>query len=56
MKQIGGLITKEDLARYQPVWRTPIRSSFRGYSFIAMPPSSSGGTTVTEILNILEAY
>jgi gamma-glutamyltranspeptidase/glutathione hydrolase len=56
MKRIGGLITKEDLARYQPVWRTPIRSSFRGYSFIAMPPSSSGGTTVTEILNILEAY
>src|SRR3954466_12774486 len=56
MKRVGGLITKEDLARYQPIWRTPIRSSFRGYSFIAMPPSSSGGTTVTEILNILEAY
>jgi gamma-glutamyltranspeptidase/glutathione hydrolase len=56
MKRSGGLITKEDLARYQPVWRNPIRSSFRGYSFIAMPPSSSGGTTVTEILNILEAY
>jgi gamma-glutamyltranspeptidase/glutathione hydrolase len=56
MKRVGGLITKEDLARYRPVWRTPIRSSFRGYSFIAMPPSSSGGTTVTEILNILEAY
>jgi len=56
MQRSGGLITKEDLARYKPVWRTPIRSSFRGYSFIAMPPSSSGGTTVTEILNILEAY
>jgi gamma-glutamyltranspeptidase/glutathione hydrolase len=56
MKRIGGLITKEDLARYRPVWRTPIRSSYRGYSFVAMPPSSSGGTTVTEILNILEAY
>jgi gamma-glutamyltranspeptidase/glutathione hydrolase len=56
MKRSGGLITKEDLARYRAVWRTPIRSSFRGYSFICMPPSSSGGTTVTEILNILEAY
>src|SRR3954466_10153306 len=56
MKRSGGLITKEDLARYQPVWRSPIRSNFRGYTFIAMPPSSSGGTTVTEILNILEAY
>jgi gamma-glutamyltranspeptidase/glutathione hydrolase len=56
MKRSGGLITKEDLARYQPIWRTPIRSSYRGYSLISMPPSSSGGTTVTEILNILEAY
>lgn len=56
MKRDGGLITKEDLARYKPIWRQPIRSSFRGYSLIAMPPSSSGGTTLTEILNILEAY
>ena len=56
MQRTGGLITKEDLARYRPVWREPLRSSYRGYSFIAMPPSSSGGTTVTEILNILEAY
>src|SRR5256885_1187058 len=55
-RRVGGLITKEDLARYQPIWRTPIRSNFRGYTFIAMPPSSSGGTTVTETLNILEAY
>jgi gamma-glutamyltranspeptidase/glutathione hydrolase len=56
MQRSGGLITKEDLARYHPVWRDPIRSSFRGYTLICMPPSSSGGTTVTEILNILEAY
>ncbi|HEY3113934.1 MAG TPA: gamma-glutamyltransferase [Gemmatimonadaceae bacterium] len=56
MQRSGGLITREDLARYRPVWRQPIRSRYRGYSFICMPPSSSGGTTVTEILNILEAY
>src|SRR5207237_4138851 len=56
MQRTGGLITKEDLARYRPMWREPIRSRYRGYSFICMPPSSSGGTTVTEILNILEAY
>ena len=56
MQRDGGLITKEDLTRYKPVWRQPIRSSYRGYAFIAMPPSSSGGTTVTETLNILEAY
>jgi gamma-glutamyltranspeptidase/glutathione hydrolase len=56
MQRIGGLITKEDLARYRPIWREPIRGSYRGYSLISMPPSSSGGTTVTEMLNILEAY
>ena len=56
MRREGGLITKADLARYRPVWRDPIRSTYRGYSLISMPPSSSGGITVTEMLNILEAY
>jgi gamma-glutamyltranspeptidase/glutathione hydrolase len=56
MRRDGGIITKADLARYRPVWRDPIRSSYRGYSLISMPPSSSGGTTVSEMLNILEAY
>jgi gamma-glutamyltranspeptidase / glutathione hydrolase len=56
MRRDGGIITKADLAQYRPVWRDPIRSSYRGYSLISMPPSSSGGTTVSEMLNILEAY
>src|SRR5947209_7559561 len=56
MKRSGGLITREDLARYRAIWRAPIRSNYRGYGLIAMPPSSSGGTTVTEMLQILEAY
>jgi gamma-glutamyltranspeptidase/glutathione hydrolase len=56
MQRSGGLITKADLAAYHPVWRKPIRSTYRGYSLISMPPSSSGGPTVTEILNIVEAY
>ena len=56
MRRSGGLITKEDLARYRAIWREPIRNSYRGYSYITMPPSSGGGTTVTELLNILEAY
>jgi gamma-glutamyltranspeptidase / glutathione hydrolase len=56
MKRDGGLITKADLASYRPIWRTPIRSNYRGYSLISMPPSSSGGITITETLNILEAY
>jgi gamma-glutamyltranspeptidase/glutathione hydrolase len=56
MKRAGGLITTEDLARYRPIWREPIRGTYRGYTYFAMPPSSSGGTTVSETLNILEAY
>jgi gamma-glutamyltranspeptidase/glutathione hydrolase len=56
MQRSGGLITKADLARYQPVWRQPIRSTYRGYTLFSMPPSSSGGTTITEMMNILEAY
>jgi gamma-glutamyltranspeptidase/glutathione hydrolase len=56
MKRAGGLITKQDLATYRPIWREPIRSTYRGYTYLAMPPSSSGGTTVSETLNILEAY
>ena len=55
-KRDGGIITTEDLARYKPVWRAPITSTYRGYSLITMPPSSSGGVTVTETLNILEGF
>ncbi|HSQ32766.1 MAG TPA: gamma-glutamyltransferase [Gemmatimonadaceae bacterium] len=54
MRHSGGIITQEDLARYQPVWREPVRSTYRGYTLLTMPPSSSGGVTVTETLNILE--
>jgi gamma-glutamyltranspeptidase / glutathione hydrolase len=56
MQRGGGIITKEDLARYEPIWREPLRGTYRGYSLIAMPPASSGGTTMIEALNILETY
>ena len=52
----GGIITKEDLARYKPEMREPIASTYRGYRLLTMPPSSSGGVTITETLNILETY
>jgi gamma-glutamyltranspeptidase / glutathione hydrolase len=55
-KRDGGIITLADLARYKPVWRTPIASTYRGFTLITMPPSSSGGVTVTETLNILEGF
>ena len=52
----GGIITKQDLAGYKPIWRTPIRATYRGYTLLTMPPSSSGGATIAEALNILETY
>ncbi len=52
----GGIITLEDLRRYTPEWRTPIRSTYRGYTLLTMPPASSGGITMTETMNILENF
>jgi gamma-glutamyltranspeptidase/glutathione hydrolase len=56
MKKEGGIITEADLARYKAVWREPVKSTYRGYTLFTMPPSSSGGVTVTETLNILEGF
>jgi gamma-glutamyltranspeptidase/glutathione hydrolase len=56
MTRGGGLITGADLAAYRPKWRTPIRIDYRGYAVYSMPPSSSGGVTLGEILNILGGY
>src|SRR5689334_14404429 len=56
MRRDGGILTADDLARYKPVWREPVKSTYRGYTLLTMPPSSSGGVTVTETLNILEGF
>ena len=56
MARMHGLITKEDLARYVPEWRDPIVGSYRGDTILAMPPSSSGGVSTMESLNILETW
>ena len=52
----GGLITAGDLAHYEVKEREAVRGSYRGYEIISAPPPSSGGTTLIEILNILEGY
>jgi gamma-glutamyltranspeptidase / glutathione hydrolase len=52
----GGLITADDLAKYEVKEREPIRGSYRGYDVISAPPPSSGGIALVEILNILEGY
>ena len=56
MKANGGLITKADLAAYKPVERQPVVGSYRGYEIRSMPPPSSGGIHLVQILNILEEY
>jgi gamma-glutamyltranspeptidase/glutathione hydrolase len=56
MERGGGLITHADLAAYRPIWREPIAIHYRGYTIYSMAPSSSGGVTMAEILNILEGY
>jgi gamma-glutamyltranspeptidase/glutathione hydrolase len=54
MKANGGLITKKDLAAYRAKVRKPLRGSYRGYDIISMPPPSSGGVALLEMLNIVE--
>jgi gamma-glutamyltranspeptidase/glutathione hydrolase len=56
MKANGGLITLEDLASYVAKKRKPVIGSYRGYEIISMPPPSSGGTALIEMLNILEGF
>ncbi|MCZ6793457.1 MAG: gamma-glutamyltransferase [Planctomycetota bacterium] len=56
MRRGGGLITHEDLAAYRAAERTPVRSTYRGYEIISMPPPSSGGVALVEMLNVLEGY
>ena len=52
----GGLITREDLKHYAAKRRTPVKGSYRGYEVISMPPASSGGVALIEMLNVLEGY
>jgi gamma-glutamyltranspeptidase/glutathione hydrolase len=52
----GGIMTKDDLANYQAIERAVVRGSYRGYDVVSMPPPSSGGVHLIEMLNILEGY
>lgn len=56
MKANGGLITLADLKNYKAKERTPLRGKYRGYEIITMPPPSSGGIVMLEVLNMLQAY
>ena len=54
MQKYHGLITEQDLARYHPVLRQPLVGHFRGYEILSVPPPSSGGVALIEMLNIIE--
>ena len=56
MQANDGLITKADLAAYKPIIRQPIKGNYRGYEIYSMPPPSSGGIHLVQILNILEKF
>jgi len=56
VRDAGGIVTTEDLKAYQPVIRTPVRGTYRGYDIVSMPLPSSGGTVLLETLNILEGF
>ena len=50
----GGLITRTDLAAYRAKERTPVKGRYRGFEIVSMPPPSSGGVALIEMLNVLE--
>jgi gamma-glutamyltranspeptidase/glutathione hydrolase len=56
MRRGGGLITRRDLAAYRSIEREPIHAVYRGHDVWSMPPASSGGVVLAEILNVLEAF
>lgn len=56
MKKHGGLITMEDMANYKVAEREVVRTNYRGFDVVSMPPTSSGGVHVVQMLNILEQY
>lgn len=56
VQKAGGVMTADDLKNYHAVERTPLDGSYRGYNLVTMPPPSSGGVELIEMLNILEGY
>jgi gamma-glutamyltranspeptidase/glutathione hydrolase len=56
MKNHGGLITADDMKNYQAVERQAVTGTYRGYQVVSMPPPSSGGVHIIQMLNMLEGY
>ena len=56
VQEMGGRMTLDDLANYRAVEREPVSGTYRGHEIVSMPPPSSGGAHIIEILNILEGF
>jgi gamma-glutamyltranspeptidase / glutathione hydrolase len=56
MQRGGGIITHQDLKAYEAKWRQPISGMYRGYKVISMPPPSSGGIALLQLLKMVEPY
>ena len=56
VRRAGGIMTADDLKNYRAVERPVVRGTYRGYDIVSMPPPSSGGVALIEMLNILEGY
>jgi gamma-glutamyltranspeptidase/glutathione hydrolase len=56
VRKAGGIMTVDDLKNYRAILRVPMRGNYRGYDIVSMPPPSSGGVHLIEMLNILEGY
>ncbi|MSR12397.1 MAG: gamma-glutamyltransferase [Gammaproteobacteria bacterium] len=56
MASIGGIIIEQDLEIYEAIEREPVRGTYRGFDIVSMPPPSSGGVALIEMLNILEGF
>ena len=56
MKATNGIITLDDLAQYKAIWRKPVLGHYRDYQIISMPPPSSGGVTLMQLLETVESF
>ena len=56
IEELGGIVSKEDLLKYKPIWRNPIEFDYKGHKIISMPPPSSGGICIAQIIKSLEGF
>lgn len=56
MEKGGGIISKEDLQKYHSIWRNPLIADYKNYKIITMPPSSSGGVALLQLLRFVEPF